>query len=504
MKNKLLRHPLILAFLCGWLSVAALPPFYLFPFLFITFGIFLGLLNLFPGFKNGFKIGYAFGFGFFAFGFSWIGNALLIDIASFGWLYPLVLIACGAFFGLFAAFPAAISSYFTSFRARYLALAALWVIFEWLRSFILTGFPWNLLGTVLGFQNELLQTASQGGTYLLSLLVFLTVTAPALFFHYRTRISLFLSIFIPAVILGCLFLYGHNRLANQCFEESSTTIRLVQPAIPQAMKWNRSTLEDNFSKYIALSQSFGHDKVDFVIWGETAAPYPLDLDPDHLKLVTKAVPADGYLITGLVRYEFDADGKYYPYNSLFTIDRSGRILNHYDKFHLVPFGEYIPLKQYLPEWVRPLASIIGTFRAGSGPQRLEVAGQPSFGALICYEVIFPHQILNQQQRPDWIINLTNDGWYGNSAGPRQHLLSTRLRAIEEGITIARAANTGISALISPYGTILGQIDLNKKGILDIKLPRNSQFSTTYSRFGNIIILTVSALLILLAFALPKD
>lgn len=504
MTGKILRHPNILAFVCGSLCVGALPPYYLFPLLFAGLSGLLYLIDGAPSSRKAFGIAYAFGFAFFAFGLSWIGNALLIDAQTFGWLYPVVFLACGFFFGLFIAVPGWLAfRLFHSPASRWLAFSSFWVLFEWIRSFILTGFPWNLLGSVFAFSPEMIQFASQAGTYGLSLICLLSCSAPYFYLRRRTQKNLAAAICIPLVGLGFLYGFGYFRLPRHPLPQSATVIRLVQPAIPQAMKWNPQTLENNFQKYISMSKAPGREKVSLVIWGETAAPFPLDMDETHLLNIADAVPPQGHLVTGLVRYEFTSPRSHRAYNSMFVINKKAEIVDYYDKSHLVPFGEYIPLRSWLPQWIRPVANTIGTFKAGSGPRRISVPGLPSFGGLICYEIIFPHQIINPNERPQWLINLTNDGWYGESAGPYQHLVTTQLRAVEEGISIARVANTGISALISPFGTILGQISLNKSEILDINLPQSTQFSTTYSYYGDITVLITLIFNFILAFYLSS-
>ncbi len=478
--------PSLLAFVLGTLSVAALPPYYCFILLFFTLSGWLLLLNAAPSPRKAFAVGYWFGFGFFAFGFSWIGNALLIDPAPLAWLYPFCLLAGGAFFGLFFAFPAWISCYFKGIAARYLSFSALLVIFEWLRSFVLTGFPWNLWGSVLAFCPQALQGASLAGTYGLSLWALLIGTAPAFWLQKRCFSRFLISLALIFGLGAPLCVYGNWRLEHQPQPQREIKVRLVQPAIPQNMKWNPQTLAQNFNEYIDMSRLPGQDGVDFVIWGETASPYALDLDLNALKAAASAAPKNGYLITGLVRYEQTTDQPYIPVNSLFVLNRQGEIAAVYDKFHLVPFGEYIPLRTYLPDSVRPLTNTISDFKPGPGPQKLSLAGYPDLGALICYEIIFPHQIVPPLNPPSWVVNITNDGWYGDSAGPYQHLVATRLRAIEEGISIIRVANTGISAIISPYGSVLASIPLNQKAILDAGVPIYTNLSTIYGDNGNII------------------
>ena len=501
MKTKLLVHYRLASFLGGWLAVAALPPFYALPVLFVSFPLLLWFICNSPSAGKAFRAGYYFGFAFFAFGLSWINNALLLDAAAFGWLVPVVFVSSGFFFGLFVAVPAWLSWYCKTTTARYLAFASFWVVFEWLRSFFLTGFPWNLLGSTLAFSDSLIQAASLGGTYLLSLSVLLAAGAPILWLMKKEPSALVATIAIPAIIFAFLFVFGFWRINAHPCQPSDTVVRLVQPAIPQTLKWNPGALEENLEKHIKMSQLSGYDKADFVIWGETAFPFPLEQDLYHRQMLQYATPPGGYLITGAIRYHCspDQNSRCDAYNSMFVLDDNGRITDYYDKSHLVPFGEYIPLRRYLPSWIRPIASAIGSFRSGDGPKVINIPGQPSLGGLICYEVIFPHQILDPEKRPQWLVNLTNDGWYGDSAGPRQHLVATRLRAVEEGITIVRVAGSGISALISPLGIVIGQISLHQEGVLDLKLPQPPQFSTTYSRAGNLITLLLCALLLTLAF-----
>ena len=477
------KHPKKTSFLLGSLSVLALPPFYFFPILFISFSLFIHLLNNSTSIKKSFYIGYFMGSGFFAFGFSWIGNALLIDPLTFGWLYPLVLIASGGFFGLFWAFPAILSFPFKTKIAKILAFSSFYVLFEWLRSFLLTGFPWNLLGSVFAFSPKMLQLASLTGTYGLSLLVLICCSFLSIGINKKN-----LKFFsIPIILILFTYTFGHLRLkALNDDSVSNTTIRIVQPSIPQSMKWSKETAENNFQEHIRLSQKEGLDNIDFVIWGETASPYILDLEPEKLKEITKAIPQNGYLITGSVRLETNEEGSLQPLNSMFVINKEGSIINHYDKSHLVPFGEYIPLRRYLPSWITPITNTIANFKQGTPHKIISIPEHPDFSALICYEIIFPSQIINKDNKPQWLINLTNDGWYGDSAGPRQHLVTTQLRAIEEGITISRVANSGISAIISRTGCILDEIPLNTKGILDIKLPSKLSTKTLYGELGNLI------------------
>lgn len=500
--SRIAEYPRLLALFLGLLAVRALPPFFCFPILFVSFGGLLLLINAASSKRKAFGIGYWFGFTYFACNMSWIGNALLVDALRFGWLYPITLLAAGAFFGLFAAVPAALSLCFKNIYARWFSFSAFWVVLEWIRSFIFTGFPWNLLGSVLAFSDETVQLASVVGTYGLSLLTVMLTSAPALCFPAPSARKTAFVLSSVAVAAALIWSYGVWRLKHMPEEKSDTMVRIVQPAIPQTMKWKKEELENNFREYIRLSRLPGLEQIDFVIWGETASPFPLDFEPRKLREIMQAVPSGGYLLTGLVRYELDGE-TFAPVNSMFVINTQGKIVDFYDKSHLVPFGEYIPFRRWLPDWIRPITNVVANFLPGTGPKVIKTEGQPSFGALICYEIIFPSQIVDADNRPQWLVNLTNDGWYGVSQGPYQHLVTARMRAVEEGLSIVRAANTGISAIISPYGQITAFLPLNQKGIIDAELPAPTSLSTVYGHWGNLLPLTLCLLNIIFAFLLHR-
>ena len=497
-KEITLKYTKLSSLALGALAVLALPPYYIFPILFLSFGGLFYLVNKAETKKRSFALGYWFGFGFFSFGLSWIGNALLIDAETLGWLYPIVFIACGGFFGLFFAFPVFFCRFFKTMPTQILAFAGIFVIFEWIRSFIFTGFPWNMLGSTLAFSPFAIQLASVIGTYGLSLLVILICSWPVIYFTNKRKKNLIL----PILLIVIITVFGFARLTwFKDKTESDITLRLVQPSIPQSMKWEEDAAEKNFNEYIELSTKPGFENVDLVIWGETATPFLLDRNEKKMEQIKQAIPENGYLITGVVRFEEDKDGHNRPLNSMFILDKEG-VIDFYDKAHLVPFGEYIPFRSFLPETIKPITKIISDFKAGDGHKNIYLDERiPSLGALICYEIIFPSEVLDNDDKPKWLLNLTNDGWYGDSSGPRQHLVSTQLRAVEEGITIVRVANSGISAIISPVGEILGQIPLNQKAAFDTKLPEKIETNTLYGEFGNLLSLVLSLAMILLAFAL---
>ena len=473
-----IKHQKTMLFLLGVLGAFCFAPVYGWPLFVFSLTVAFLAVDEAQNLKQAALKGYVFGFGFFCAGFYWIGNALLIDVLTFGWLYPIALSATGAFFGLFWIAPFIMWRYLDENRpwAKVLGFASVFVLCEYLRSFLLTGFPWNMLGSMFGFSLALLQTASVFGAYGLSFLALVITGAVYVFIKKRKKSTCFAVILILALMTG----FGFWRLKNTEISDSKIKVRLVQPSIAQSLKWDRAALEDNLNTYIQMSRQDGLKDVNLVVWGETATAFNPEESVYYRDLMKNAVPENGYLATGLLRYD-EKNGALY--NSFSVIDNSGQTVAFYDKNHLVPFGEYIPLRKYLPAWVRPVANQVADFSKGEKFKILSVNGLPSFNALICYEVIFPDEIINRQNKPAFIVLVSNDGWYGQSFGPYQHFEAARMRAIEEGITIVRSANNGISAVIEPTGAIRGMIGLNVKGIKDVYLPKNLGVDTIYGRIG---------------------
>ena len=498
MPDQILKaHPKVVSFVLGAVSVLALPPYYCFGLLFISLMGLFCLINNSDSCKQAFSRGYWFGFGFFGLGLSWIGNALLVEGGIISWLYPLVPLAAGAFFGLFIGFPALLTRMLRGFGGRFVAFPALWVLFEWIRSFIFTGFPWNLLGSALSFSPVLIQTAAIGGTYLLSLLVLYISLSPLIYLQHRDKAHFWGSLSLLGGLCGVILIYGSIRL--QSYPSSLKTnylVRLVQPAISQDQKWNRRTLEDNFEQYIQMSRAPSASPLSLTVWGETASPFPLDYDSARQQQIVAAVPKRGYLAVGSISYRRNPEGGYNPLNTMFLFDDEGRIKAQYSKTHLVPFGEYIPFRRWLPQAIRPFTKVISDFAVGNGPETFSLSNLPPLGVAICYEIIFPHQIISATNPPEVLLNLTNDGWYGKSSGPYQHLEATRLRAVEEGITIVRAANSGISGIFSPTGEISGRIGLHQRGISDTYLSYPLSIATFYKTYGNLIPLLIILILVI--------
>lgn len=486
--HKLTQKQKTLSMLLGALSAMGFAPFYLIWLTLLCVVIAWKLADTAKNLKQVTAIGYWFGFGLFATGFYWVGNALLIDAVTFGWLYPFALFGAGAFFGLFTIIPFMVWRACFKVSEKIVGFAASWVLMEWIRSFFLTGFPWNLLGTIWTFNPLFIQTASVWGTYGLGFITLLLAGSVYLCIEKRFKIGM--SLFVG--ILSGLAVFGFWRMSDYDKSLSDIAVRVVQPSIPQQMKWSRQAFDYNLEQYVVLSRENAPEKLDFVIWGETAVTVDLDYDEFYRNKVLQAVPDNGYLITGVLRYD-----SYKVYNSMYVLDKTGEVVGFYDKNHLVPFGEYIPLRQFLPEWIRPVTNNIGDLGSGRKYKSISVGEYPLFGGLICYEIIFPDEVINRKNKPAWLVVLANDGWYGNSAGPYQHLAATTMRAVEEGVTIVRSANSGISAIFFPTGEVMSLIPLNKKGYIDILLPKTLSLHTVYNYYGNKMI--ICAMLLILCY-----
>ena len=274
-------------------------------------------------------------------------------------------------------------------------------------------------------------------------------------------------------------------------------MRIVQANIDQANKWRPENSVEIFTDYLDLTKSGELAGIDIVIWPETAVPFPLADSPDALLAIGAVLPEGTSLVVGSGRIVEDEgsddDITQRIYNSLLVIDDQGRVTGSYDKIHLVPFGEYLPFQDFLESFgVMQLTGVRGGFSVGAGPRRLTVPGAPPASPLICYEIIFPDEVTERGERPGWLLNVTNDAWFGSSAGPYQHFHQAQVRAIEQGLPVARAANTGISAVIDPYGRILAEIGLGEKGVIDADLPKVGP-TTPFVQFG--IVLEISVLML---------
>ena len=498
----LCRKTYIFALLCGFIAVGSLPPFYVVPCLFVAFSGMTFLINRVKTKRQAVFTGFWFGFGFFSLGLAWVSNALMIEGMGFQSLAPLPPLGFGLWGGLFGAMAATIAVFFKQGGRRLIAFSAAWGLSEWIRSWLFTGFPWNLIASVWTDWPVMLQTASVWGAYGLSMLTVFLTGLPALI-QKRTDIIKIATCML--LIFLMLFGFGVWRLEKAPEQENVINgifLRLVQPNIQQGKKWSADEAEQNLMKHVHLSRAPGAEKVTHVIWPETATQFLLVDDDFARAMVTSALTPGAILLAGSLRREVNEQEKQTVkmFNSIVAMNDLGVFLGSYDKSHLVPFGEYVPLSDMFP-FIRKLTPVAVDFSTGKGVKTLAIPRTLPVGMLVCYEVIFPGQVVDKKERPYWLLNVTNDGWYGISAGPYQHFAAAQMRAVEEGLPLARSANTGISGMIDAYGRITASLELGEKGFIDVGLPRRTEKPTFYAVYGNKIPLML-CLILLITAALP--
>lgn len=468
------RH--LIVFILGIIAAGAMPPFHL---LFLLPLSFTGLLLILSGAKNkkqAFLMGWLFGWGYFIAGLYWIGIAFTIDADAHAALIPLPVLGLPAFLGIFIGLVTLLTHQFggTGLR-RVLFFSLTWTSMEVARSYLFTGFPWNLIGYSWLFSPQMSQLISVVGTIGVSFLTMFLCALPLTIFsrdypakRKATLVACALS------VLGAQYGYGALRLENSSLAlVENARLRIVQPNIRQQDKWKRHLRPLHVKKLVSLSLSPGIEEISHIIWPETAIPYFLTTNQKVADYVRTIIPAKGALIAGAPRRALKQ--RLY-WNSLHVMSPDGKFTDIYDKQHLVPYGEYMPLRSILDSLgiinLIPALDKMSDFNRSddSYDEIVAVPGLPDARGLICYEVAFATEI--DSGKPfDWILNLTNDGWFGDTTGPYQHLVTTQARALEQGVPVVRAANTGISALIDPYGQISSRLDLNEAGILDISLPK---------------------------------
>ena len=483
----------LMAFVGGIFVTLALPPVYATPLMLLAFPLFILLIDGAVRLRTVVGLGWLFGAGHMLSGLYWVGNALAIAGAppALAMLLPLSM----AFYPALGAVLYWVASRWLISRgwmhygdALALALFAIcWLVGEWLRGHLFTGFPWNLVGYSWAFSDIMSQPAALFGAYGLSFVTVLVAATPLTLVGCKLK---FFRSWVPVasgtLVLIAMFAFGFNRLSMAGDTDyHDLRIRIVQSNIDQKDKWRPDLRADNFIRHLILSEKQGAEKVDLLIWPETAVPYYLDEDPGRTVMMGRIIKPEGMILTGVPRREILPDRTRKYYNSLLAIEANGAVTHTFDKFHLVPFGEYVPFHDLLKQLgFEKVVEGAGDFTPGPGPRVLDLPGMPSVGPLICYEVIFPGNVVPAGERPGFLLNVTNDAWYGKTTGPYQHLMITRFRAIEEGLPILRAAGTGISAIIDGYGRVVRQLGLGKAGTVDGKLPKAIVEPTFFALWHN--------------------
>jgi apolipoprotein N-acyltransferase len=445
----------------GAIAALALPPLTIAPLLAVSIPGLLALIDGATSWRAALRRGLAFGTAHHLVGLYWITSAVLVEAADFWWAVPIAVPLLAAVLAMFIALPCAAARLVPAGWPRACMLAGAWVLGDIARQFVLTGFPWNPLGSAIEMPGVLglafMQPAAWVGVGGLTLFVLLLAATPGL--GRRAWFAALAAILVWGTT-------GAVRLRRPTLPPPDLTAVIVQGNVPEAEhrdNWqDRAWIDRIFNRHLALTRqgvlaAAGHRSL--VVWPETASPYWLEEDDVARHAVAAAAGPALATIAGTPRMGRDKK----PHNSLVAVMPDATIGAVYDKFHLVPYGEYFP--SYLPIRIGEQG-----WTPGPGLRTLHIAGLPPIGPLICFEAAFPAQVVVERDRPAMLLNLTNDSWFGDSAGPRQHLAAARMRAVEEGLPVVRAANTGISAVIDPHGAIVARLGLDRTGVLVAAIP----------------------------------
>jgi apolipoprotein N-acyltransferase len=503
-----MKH-LAFAFLAGLISALGFAPLHLWPLTILAFAGLLWLIEAAPALRSALARGWWFGVGQFVVGLNWIATAFTYQAAMPAWLGWVAVVLLSLYLALFPAAAAGLAWRWQSRPFRYvlrydsdenrrfrlmLLLAAAWIVTEWLRGTLFTGFAWNPIGVIwvgVGGADDL---SVYIGTYGLGGLTILA--GGALFMLARKH---WLQ---GAMVALLIILFIVEPPGPAVDERSQPALRIVQPDIGQANKWDPGYERENFERLARLTGPPG-PAPRLILWPEAATPDFLSFEPRARQRLAGLLGPGDLLVLGGVEPVFGPDGHAIAaYNSVYALGPDARLRGRYDKAHLVPYGEYLPM--------RPLLSAIGLsrlapgdldFRDGPGPRTLDFGVFGRAGLQVCYEIIFSGRVIDRADRPDFIFNPSNDAWFG-AWGPPQHLAQARLRAIEEGLPVIRATPTGISAVIDAQGRLLASLPLGNAGAIDARLPRAGA-PTPFALCGNLLPLGLALLLVAAAVAVRR-
>jgi apolipoprotein N-acyltransferase len=504
----------LIAFTGGAVGALALAPFGFFPAFFVPMALAVWLIDgsaadsTWASLRRAAGAGWWMGFGYFIAGLWWLGAAFLVEAERFAWALPLGVVGLPAGLALFTAFGFMLARLMWSpGAARIFALAAGLTAGEWLRGHVLTGFPWNDFGMVLGGNLVLAQAASVVGLYGLTLLSVLLFAAPALLGDVRPNRAFVAA---SALALAGLAAFGLWRLQDKPGDVGNVRLRIVQPNLGLD-RFRPDSGAELLELYLDLSdratapRTAGVGDVTHLIWPESAFPFILSRDPAALALIGARLQ-DTVLFTGAARVE--GSGRRATYFNAVEVVAGGEVRESYDKMHLAPFGEYMPFADWLARaGITQFVDIPGGFESGVSTRLLTAPGLPPAFPMVCYESIFPDEIAERLQaeamRPGLMLNVTNDGWFGDTPGPYQHFAQARLRTIEQGLPMVRAANTGISAIVDPFGRIVASAPLGVEAVIDGDLPKSLP-PTLFSRHSRFIPLILWILALVGASIRPRS
>ena len=480
----LLRRPLIASALAGVAVAVALPPWYLLPGL-LGFTVLALAVARAPTAGRAFGRSLAFSLPLYLISLYWVAIAFSAEPEKFGALaLPATFLMC-----LVCALIPSIGIYLLRLAgiARPLAVAlgvaAIWGINEWIRGSLI-GFPWNPMAVSWAVSEGSLQVLSLTGTPALSVITVAAAGMAVLAITSRHRAGLITGIGAPFGLCLAIFLFGWWKLSIPLPQPTELELRIVQANVAQNHKWDPERLRENFLGHIELSEEMAPTLPRIVIWPESAVPFSLESDDVARNYLGRiALRGDGYVVAGSNHLMRGPDDELIANNSVYIIDGKGGIGPRYDKVNLVPFGEFLPFRWALGAMGLEAVAARGDFQRGPGRITISLDGVPAFSPLVCYEVAFPSAATDGSGRAQWLLNITNDAWFGNSAGPWQHLALARSRSVEEGLPLVRAANTGISVVTDSYGRILAELGIGERGIVDGKLPAALPERPFGGRFG---------------------
>jgi apolipoprotein N-acyltransferase len=510
---------LLLLFVAGAIAALSVPPLFLLPAFFVGMPIWVWCLDgaerhrgLRAFLSPAFLIGFAFGLGYFIVAIHWIGAAFIQEGGWFIALMPFAILALAAVLALFWAVGSALAHLLWSGGAlRIVTLATFLSAAEFARGHLFSGFPFDLLGYALTANDQMLQLASVIGVYGLTFIATLLAMTPALIWPpdgrgLGRRLTPF---FLSMAAIAAQVAYGNYRLSStELTPRADMRVRLVQPMIVDHADWTAADPAGIMDRLISLSETRltpadpGLSGVTHLVWPESVFPFFLTQYPDALARIARMLPPEALLLTGAPREPIGPDGlpeEGNPgYNSILAIDTDGEVVMSYDKSHLVPFGEYLPLPQFFGLFgVRQFVPGTNGWAPGDGRRLMTPPGTPPFLALVCYEAIFPGDI-GDPGRAEFILNITNDAWFDGSIGPAQHGHHARIRAVETGLPLLRAANTGATMAVDPLGRVTARLAEREVAVIDVAPTQKLAQPTFFNRFGHWPFLLALALGLLLA------
>ncbi len=472
-------------FIAGILCATAQAPLFCICGL-IGFSILVYLIYDATSIQEALKRNIAFSLGYFGYGFYWTAIAISVYIEDFWWMIPIALIGLPLIFCFFTSIITLCVWHFRNHTHYVIIYTILWLFAEWITSWIFTGLPWMLVGYSAGFSDILSQTASIAGVWGLSFILF-NINSIFYYIWKKDGVILRKDLIYCGVVLAIVVLFGMWRLSENPLKFTDIRIRIVQPSITQGQKWDIDLFWKNLDTHSRLSAINTNLKPDIILWSEAAVVAPYQIEPVMQYLSALAKKSDSILITGAISSK---NNKHYT--ALIAFGPKGELLFEYDKIHLVPFGEYIPFRNFIPSTIKKLTAGLEDYSPGTTPKIFHLDKiKTNIRPLICYESIFPQEVVTKDA--DLFVNITNSSWYGNSTAPYHLFYVNKFRAIENGTPFVVSSNSGISGIFDSVGRIIGKTTLNDITTLDTHTPQKIIDSTPYSRAG------LNTLLIIMVF-----